>query len=200
MATEDSTSEWREVGAQVSEPAGTLALITRSSTLTRGAELPRPRCLPRRGGFGVVAFSIPLGLMSGAAFQALQPRDLLALSRHDPFRARRPRRTAPPRPELQARNATVRTDRQRGHLPSKSYSAASGEALKSAPPGVLPRLPIRSAELSKTGLRQSFPLGLCPLACCPEFRARDGWHHASSTSLSCKYKSLRAAAMRSSRR
>jgi hypothetical protein len=41
--------------------------------------------LPRRDGFGVVAFSMPLGLISGRPFNPFQPRDLLALLRHHPL-------------------------------------------------------------------------------------------------------------------
>src|SRR5690242_12175002 len=45
------------------------ALSTSCSTIARGADLPRLRCLLRRDDFGVVAFSIPLGLIVGRPFK-----------------------------------------------------------------------------------------------------------------------------------
>jgi transposase len=52
------------------EPGGTSAGSSISSTLTRGVTLPRPRRAARlSGSFGVVPFSIPLGLISGRPFK-----------------------------------------------------------------------------------------------------------------------------------
>ena len=53
----------------VAVSAEDLGSTTWSSTLTRGDDLPRPRCLPPRGSFGVVPLSIPLGLISGRPFR-----------------------------------------------------------------------------------------------------------------------------------
>ena len=49
-------------------PAGAAAFRVCFSTLIRGADLPRPRRLPRCAGLGVVPCSIPLGLIAGRPF------------------------------------------------------------------------------------------------------------------------------------
>ena len=59
----------RLIAALKRDPAGTGAFSTRSSTLTRGRTLPRPKRFSCLSGLpGSVALSMPLGLMSGRPF------------------------------------------------------------------------------------------------------------------------------------
>src|SRR5690349_13706375 len=108
--------------------------------LTRGAVLPRRRSLPGPGGFGRVASSMPLGVISGRPLRPFSSRNLVTLLRHHP---------------LQLRDFAEQLDNQsfdfgprklreiarRRQARSESYFTASGESPKCPSPEVLPRLP-----------------------------------------------------------
>jgi hypothetical protein len=101
---------------------------------------------------------MPLGLMSGTAFQALQPRDLFALLRHHP-----PQLSATSPSSLTTRafssDGDSPSDLNRGTLIQvESEPAASRESKSRSPPGFLPGYISAPQLLSFTRIWTAIPL------------------------------------------
>ena len=114
-----------------------VALTTRSSRLTRGVDLPRPRRLPRCGRFGVVACSMPLGLIAGRPFRPFSRAFSSRWSATTRFSSATSPSSFTTRASSSARDRLDRSPA--GGTPSENGSSpASGKAQKSTRPGFCP--------------------------------------------------------------